>query len=33
MDQERQFQFLLYQTANEDVSVHALIRDETIWLT
>lgn len=27
------FQFLLYQSAEEDVSVNAVIRDETIWLT
>jgi hypothetical protein len=28
-----EFQFLLYQSDEEDVSVNALIRDETIWLT
>ncbi len=28
-----QFQFLLYKTADEDVSVNAVIKDETIWLT
>ena len=28
-----QFQFLLYKTANEEVSVNAVIKDETIWLT
>lgn len=27
------FQFLIYQSAEEDVSVNAVIRDETIWLT
>lgn len=27
------FQFLIYQSADEDVSVNAVIRDETIWLT
>ena len=27
------FQFLMYQSADEDVSVNAVIRDETIWLT
>lgn len=28
-----EFSYLLYQTAEEDVSVRALIQDETIWLT
>lgn len=27
------FKFLLYKSANEDVSVNAIIKDETIWLT
>lgn len=27
------FQFLVYRTAEENVSVDAIIRDETIWLT
>ena len=27
------FQFLIYQSAEENVSVDALIKDETIWLT
>ncbi len=27
------FQFLIYQSAEENVSVEALIKDETIWLT
>lgn len=27
------FQFLIYKSAEEDVSVNAVIRDETIWLT
>ncbi len=27
------FQFLLYQSADENISVHAVIKDETIWLT
>jgi len=27
------FQFLLYQSALEDVTVDAVIKDETIWLT
>lgn len=26
------FEFLVYQTAEEDVSVNALIKDETVWL-
>ena len=29
----RDFQFLIYKSAEEDVSVNAVIRDETIWLT
>ena len=28
-----EFQFLIYQSSEEDVSVNAVIRDETIWLT
>lgn len=28
-----QFKFLLYQSDNEDISVNALVKDETIWLT
>lgn len=31
MNQE--FQFLMYKAADEDVSVNAVIKDETIWLT
>ncbi len=27
------FNFLIYKSADEDVSVNALIQDETIWLT
>lgn len=27
------FNFLIYKTAEEDVSINALIKDETIWLT
>ena len=27
------FQFLLHQSADENISVHAVIKDETIWLT
>ena len=30
---EKQFEFLLYQSAEEDISVNALIKDDTIWLT
>lgn len=30
---DNEFKFLLYKTEQEDVSVDALIRDETIWLT
>jgi len=30
---ENEFQFLIYRAENEDVSVDALIRDETVWLT
>lgn len=29
----QEFQFLLYKTEQEDVSVNALIKDDTIWLT
>ena len=29
----KEFPFLIYKTEQEDVSVNALIRDETIWLT
>lgn len=29
----RQFEFLMYKSAEENVSVNALIKDETIWLT
>ena len=28
-----EFQFLMYQSVDEDISVNAVIRDETIWLT
>lgn len=31
MNQE--FEFLMYRAADEDVSVNAVIKDETIWLT
>ncbi|MCD8006632.1 MAG: virulence RhuM family protein [Oscillospiraceae bacterium] len=30
---ENEMQFLLYRSAEEDVSVNAVIKDETIWLT
>ena len=30
---EKQFEFLLYHSAEGDVSVNAVIKDETIWLT
>ena len=30
---DKNFNFLVYQTAEENVSVNALIKDETIWLT
>lgn len=30
---DRQFEFMMYQSAEENVSVNALIQDETIWLT
>ena len=28
-----EFQFLLYKAADENISVDAVIKDETIWLT
>ena len=28
-----EMQFLLYQAENQDVTVNAVIKDETIWLT
>lgn len=30
---EKDFNFLIYQTAEENVNIHAMIKDETIWLT
>lgn len=30
---DNQFKFLIYRTAEENVSVDALVKDETIWLT
>ena len=29
---DKQFEFLMYRSDEEDVSVNALIKDETIWL-
>lgn len=33
MTMDKQFEFLIYKSAEEEISVNALIRDETIWLT
>lgn len=30
---ENNFEFLLYSSADEEVSVNALVKNETIWLT
>ena len=30
---DRQFEFLMYKSSQEEISVNALIKDETIWLT
>ena len=30
---EKKFDFLIYSSADEEVSVNALVKDETIWLT
>ena len=30
---EKNFEFLRYSSADEEVSVNALVKDETIWLT
>ena len=30
---DNQFEFLVYRAAEEDVSVNAIVKDETIWLT
>ena len=30
---DKQFEFLMYKSSEEDVSVNALVQDETIWLT
>ena len=29
----KNFQFLIYKSSDEDVSVNAIIKDESIWLT
>ena len=29
----REFQFLIYRSADEDSSVNAIVKDETVWLT
>jgi hypothetical protein len=29
----KEFQFLIYRSAEEDASINAVIKDETIWLT
>ena len=28
-----EFEFMLYKVDDEDVSINALVKDETIWLT
>lgn len=30
---DKELQFLIYNTPEENVSVNAVIKDETIWLT
>ena len=30
---ENNFQFLIYRSAEEDVSVNAIVKDESVWLT
>ena len=30
---EKDFRFLIYRSAEEDVSIDAVVKDETIWLT
>ncbi len=32
MIMDREFDFLIYKSAEEDVSINVLIKDETIWL-
>jgi hypothetical protein len=29
----QEFQFLIYQSADENISVNAIIKDDSIWLT
>ena len=33
MEMENNFQFLIYRSAEEDVSINAVVKDESIWLT
>ena len=28
-----QFEFLVYKSADEDITVNAIVKDETIWLS
>ena len=30
---DKQFNFLMYQAAEEEISVNALIKDDSVWLT
>ena len=30
---ENEFQFLIYRSSDENITVNAVIKDETIWLT
>ena len=30
---ENNFQFLIYRSAEEDISVDAIVKDESIWLS
>ena len=30
---EKELNFLIYNTPDEDVSIHAVVKDESIWLT
>ena len=30
---DNQFEFLVYRTAEEDISINAVVKDQTIWLT
>lgn len=29
----KDFKFLIYNSANENISINAIVKDETIWLT